>query len=319
MLPVSNVVRVTVNLSPTAAAQRNFGTLLIAGDSTVISAAERVRTYLNIEGVALDFGTTAPEYLAAVKYFGQTPTPAVLMIGRWVRVASAAMNIGGILAPSEQSLSLWTNITNGGFIIHIDGVTKTLTGLDFSAQTNLNGIATVITTALSGAGTCVWDGTEFTISSATSGAGVKATGTITVATLPTAMDTVTVNGTVITFVASGATGSQVNIGSDAPTTAANLQLFLRDWRKRFYLSNERRACDHFGSGTRWWCGPFVCRICDSRIGNGHLGSIETHLFESSISRYRIRCRDSRRLCSGLGQYLGALVWPHVSGFGSTHR
>jgi hypothetical protein len=168
-LSVSGIVRVTVNLSPVAAAVRSFGVLMIAGDSNVINGLERFRTYLNIEGVALDFGVDAPEYKAAALYFGQTPKPSTLMIGRWLRTATAGMNLGGILSPSQQTISNWTSITNGGVVIVIDGVTKTLTGLNFSAATNLNNVATVITTALSTSGTCTWNGSYFTVTSATTG------------------------------------------------------------------------------------------------------------------------------------------------------
>ncbi len=43
---------------------------------------------------------------------------------------------------------------------------------------------------------------------------------------PQPNDTVTVNGVVITFVASGATGNRVNIGTNSAETADNLQAFL---------------------------------------------------------------------------------------------
>ncbi len=95
-LSVSRLVRVTVNLSPLAAARRSFGILMIAGDSNVISPLERFRTYTTLEGVAADFGVDAPEYQAAALYFGQTPKPDTLMIGRWVRTASAGENIGPV-------------------------------------------------------------------------------------------------------------------------------------------------------------------------------------------------------------------------------
>lgn len=168
-LSVSRLVRVVVNLSPLAAARRSFGVLLIAGDSNVINGLERFRTYLTIEGVALDFGTSAPEYKAAALYFGQTPKPARVMIGRWLRTATAGLNLGGILSPSEQTLSNWTAITAGKLTLTVDGITKNLTGLDFSAQTNLNGVATVITTALAASAVCTWNGTNFVITSATTG------------------------------------------------------------------------------------------------------------------------------------------------------
>lgn len=67
-------------------------------------------------------------------------------------------------------------------------------------------------------GPFVWGGTNR--SSAIQGA--KATGTLTLTANPAANDTVTINGTVITFVASGATGMQVNIGASNTATAASL-------------------------------------------------------------------------------------------------
>lgn len=167
-LSVSRLVRVVINLSPLAAARRSFGVLNIAGDSNVINGVERMRTYLTIDGVALDFGTSAPEYKAAALYFGQSPKPKSLMISRWLRLASSAANDGGILSPSEQALSNFTSITNGGLVISIDGVVKTLTGLNFSAQTNLNGVASVISAALVG-GVVTWTGSEFVVTSNSTG------------------------------------------------------------------------------------------------------------------------------------------------------
>jgi hypothetical protein len=49
---------------------------------------------------------------------------------------------------------------------------------------------------------------------------------ITLASNPSASDTVTVNGTAVTFVASGASGNQVNIGVSAAATATSLFNFL---------------------------------------------------------------------------------------------
>jgi hypothetical protein len=167
-LSVSRLVRVVVNLSPLAAARRTFGVLMIAGDSSVINGLERFRSYDTIEGVADDFGTTAPEYLAAVKYFGQTPKPKSLMIGRWLRVASSGFNTGGILTAIEQTIATWQAITTGGLVIVVDGVTKTLTGLDFSGAANLNAVAAIIDAALSGA-SCTFSGSQFKITSDTTG------------------------------------------------------------------------------------------------------------------------------------------------------
>jgi hypothetical protein len=80
-LSVSDLVNVQVNVSPIAAQARGFGVLLIIGDSKVISAIERVRTYSSLTGVAADFALTDPEYKAAQTYFAQIPQPTTLMIG----------------------------------------------------------------------------------------------------------------------------------------------------------------------------------------------------------------------------------------------
>lgn len=241
-LSVSGLVRVTVNLSPLAAATRSFGVLLIAGDSNVINGLERIRTYLTIEGVAADFGVNAPEYHAAALYFGQTPKPKTLMIGRWLRTATAGFDEGGILSASEQLIANWTAISNGGFVIPIDGVPKTLSALDFSGVTNLNGVASVINDSLTG-GVATWDGSSFVVTSSTTGAGafargtiifdtnpsygVRASGTIELTGNPSNGDSVTIKGTAVTFVSGTASGNQVHIGADAAATSVALQTFLQ--------------------------------------------------------------------------------------------
>jgi hypothetical protein len=168
-LPVSRLVRVVVNLSPLAAARRSFGILLVAGDSAVISGLERYRSYDTVEGVAADFGVNAPEYKAAAAYFGQTPKPKSIMIGRWLRTASNGFNKGGILSSAEQLISNFTVITSGTLTLNIDAVSRAVTGLNFSAQTTLNGVASILQTALASWATVVWNGEAFVVTSITTG------------------------------------------------------------------------------------------------------------------------------------------------------
>lgn len=167
-LNVGRLVRATVNLAPIAAARRGFGTLLVCGDSNVIDGSERVRSYVDLDSVAADFGTSAPEYVAAALYFGQTPRPSTLMVGRWLRAATAGFTKGAILSTAEQTLATWTAITTGSFKIDIDTVTKTCSALNFSSALNLNNVATIINATLTG-GTIAWDGSRFTVTSATTG------------------------------------------------------------------------------------------------------------------------------------------------------
>lgn len=171
-LSVSGIVNVQVNMAPIAAAVRNFGTLLIMGDTAgVIDVSERMRQYSSITGVASDFGTSAPEYAAALLFFGQTPQPSILYIGRWARAATAGLLHGGPLTIAQQALVNFTNITNGGFSLSIDGTVQNITGLNMASATNLNGVASLVTAKLQAGAVCTWNSvySRFDITSGTTG------------------------------------------------------------------------------------------------------------------------------------------------------
>jgi len=173
-LPVSRLVDVQVDLSPQAAQGSDFNTLLILGSSGVIDTIERMRDYATIGEVANDFGTSAPEYLAAVLWFEQNPQPNKLFIGQWAKTATSGQLRGGSLTPTQQLITNFTAITAGAFAIKVDGASAVqVTGLNFSGASNLNGVASLISTALASKGaSCVWDGTydRFIITSLTTGA-----------------------------------------------------------------------------------------------------------------------------------------------------
>ena len=106
-LDTARLVNVTVDISPQAAARRGFGTLLIIGNSSVISTTERVRTYNSIEGVLADFANTTEEYKAALLYFSQSPRPTTLMIGR---IQNPETPLQAVQACADKS-SAWYGVT----------------------------------------------------------------------------------------------------------------------------------------------------------------------------------------------------------------
>ena len=170
-LSVSDVVNVIVSLTPQAAQQRNFGSLLVLGDSNIIDVSERMRVYSSIAGVGGDFPTTAPEYQAAQLFFEQSPQPSICYIGRWAAQATSGKLRGGVLSAAAQAIGNFNTINSGGFQITVDGNLISLTGLNFTSQTNLNGVAAVITSAFGGAASCTWDATNgnFWITSSSTG------------------------------------------------------------------------------------------------------------------------------------------------------
>lgn len=227
-LDVSDVVNVTVNLSPIAAATRNFGSLLILGSSNIIDVVERIRKYTSITAVGNDYGMNSDEYKSALRFLSQLPKPSQLYIGRWAQTATAALLHGGALSAAEQLPSFWTGVTTGSTRITIDGTLRTLSALNFSSVTNMNGVAAVINTALGANGTCTWNSvySRLEIAGTATGGGTHASGAVTFGGNVAPADTLTIQGTAVTFVASGATGNQVNIGASATATAAALLAFL---------------------------------------------------------------------------------------------
>jgi hypothetical protein len=226
-LPISRLIDVQINLSPLPAQAPSLNTCLVLGTSTVIDLVERMRTYTSLSQVATDFGTSAPEYLCAVLWFEQRPAPTELKIGRWAQTAAAGELIGGGVTTAHQLISYWTAITTGSFKITIDGgMEQSLTGLNFSAVSNLNAVATVINGVLTGAD-IFWDANQgrFYVESDTTGAsstvsfaGVGASGTDISASLAL----------------TAATSAYQSPGVAAQTIAATLAIFDNMFSNQWY-------------------------------------------------------------------------------------
>lgn len=239
-LPISRLINVSVVLSPALAQQANFNSCMILGSSSVIDVQSRIRTYSSLAAIGTDFGQNAEEYLAAKRWFGQSPQPTSLIIGRWAKNATPGQLVGGPVSAANQNIAVWNAIANGGAFCYVDGVPYSLAGLNFGASANLSGVAGVIQAALIAAGaagaTVTWDAaySRFTVTSGSTGASSTvsffsdptASGTITFAANPSNNDTVTFGGTNVTFKAAGPVGNQVLIGATLADTLANLRTFL---------------------------------------------------------------------------------------------
>jgi hypothetical protein len=175
-LPVSRVVNAQVNLSPAGAQSQSLSDMLVLGNSDVIDIVERMRVYPTLAAVATDFGTSAPEYFAAQRWFGQSPQPTQIKVGRWAQAATKGGLRCAPLTAAQQTLANWTAVVNGGFSIKQDGgAAHAIVGLDFHLAANLNAVAATITAALAAVPltiTCVWNATysRFEFESSTAGA-----------------------------------------------------------------------------------------------------------------------------------------------------
>ena len=81
-LSLKDAVDVVVSVGGVYAARSGYNIGLIAGSSTVLTSAERIKKYAGLAEMTDDgFTASAPEYLAAAKYFAQTPSPKYVLIG----------------------------------------------------------------------------------------------------------------------------------------------------------------------------------------------------------------------------------------------
>lgn len=230
-LPVSRLVDVSVSLTPSLPTFPNLSTLLLLGTSNVIDVETRIRSYADLDAVGADFGGSSEEYLSATVWFEQNPAPDSLLIGRWANAATKGYLYCGPLAVAQQAMSYWTAISNGSFQVSINGVAKSITGLDFSAQTTLNGVASVIQTALAVATagtTCVYDSVRGRFFMGTLATGASAT---------MSFLTAGVSGTSIASTLQGlssSSGAYTAAGIAAETALACVTLFDQQFSDQWY-------------------------------------------------------------------------------------
>lgn len=228
-LPISRLINVTVSLSPTAAQTQNLSSCLVLGSSTVIDVVSRMRSYNTIAEVAADFGTSAPEYLAAVLWFEQNPQPQELLIGRWAKTASHGQLICGPLSAANSVLTAWTSITTGSFKVTVDGGSQqSVTGLNFSSALSLSGVAALISAAITGA-VCTYDSVNNRFVFTSNSTGASSTVSFLVAGASGADISAMLNGR-----SNGGSGSYVANGIVAESALTAVTLFDSTFGQQWY-------------------------------------------------------------------------------------
>lgn len=152
-LPVSRLINGSIVITPQAVQGPSLSTGLVLGTSTVIDTVQRMRIYNTLSAVAADFGINAEEYQEAVVWFGQSPQPQQLNIGRWCKNAAAGKLIGGGLSATNTLIATWNVINAGSFKVAVDGgVATNIPAMNFTAAATLNAVAAIMQTAVQGIG-----------------------------------------------------------------------------------------------------------------------------------------------------------------------
>lgn len=150
---VATIIQVAVTLSISAAQSQSLNNMLyFSADPLYIDPLERYRSYPNYDAVIADTSPSSPAGLAANLYFSQVPAPKQLIIGRWLQANFAGGLRGATGVSLSKTISQWQAVVAGAFGVSIDGASITqITGLNFAAVQDLNGVASVIDSALTGA------------------------------------------------------------------------------------------------------------------------------------------------------------------------
>ena len=140
-LPTDRIVRVNASITPTAPLRPDFGrSLLITTDGALRPPNLRTRTFSDVRGIAEFFGTRSTVYDKALEYFGQTPYPKDLIVGRWAEVAANAQIFGG----RHASLAALQAVTAG--VITMSG--QDTAAINLSSATNFADVASTIQASL---------------------------------------------------------------------------------------------------------------------------------------------------------------------------
>jgi Protein of unknown function (DUF3383) len=149
-LPLSDIVDITVTISPTAASPNPFNQGLFIGPSTVIpsyGANSRLLQFTSTSAMLeAGFTNNDPEYIAAQIYFSQTPTASFIWIGRQdlTAIGTFVIDVAGTGWAVGDEFSIGGAGTNG-----IGKVTAETGGVPSAISLVQQGTGYVVATGLS--------------------------------------------------------------------------------------------------------------------------------------------------------------------------
>lgn len=174
---ITNVINVALIPEGQLAGFDNMNLITVFTSETgVIASAERFRTYRDAASVAADWGSASAVTEYANTVFGTKPN-AINFGGSLIvalhratseNVAATAATLVSAQMVEATVISTLQTITDGSFTIDVDGTPVIVTGLDFTSTTDLDGVATMLDTAIAGA-TVAHDNGFLTVTSGTTG------------------------------------------------------------------------------------------------------------------------------------------------------
>ena len=181
-LGIQDIVEVRAQITPRGAGGREFGrTLLLTTDPTLSVDDGRAMVFASMDEVAQVFPPGSSPYRAAQVYFSQVPYPRNLVIGRWINTREPARLTGSNPRALEQITGRATVVRGSGTVsalATLQAITAgtvtflgaTASGITFASAADMDGVATLLQTALRGttetsldAVDVTYDGSQFVV------------------------------------------------------------------------------------------------------------------------------------------------------------
>ncbi len=146
ILPVSNIINVTIENTPSGLTERNVNSLAIFTNDAP-SNFDPYAIYVGASQVAADYGTNSKTALMANAVFAQNPnirtgTGRLVVIPMLAAVSATAGKV--TTADLTANLAAILAVTSGDLKVTIDSVAYNLTGLNFTEAVTWDDIATII-------------------------------------------------------------------------------------------------------------------------------------------------------------------------------
>lgn len=142
MIPISEITKVVLEISPSIAAPESFGTVLfLTHETSTAFGARRSKEYVTLSDIETDFGASSE--VARAAGFWYAAGAEKFQVGL-IKTAAAATTLTG----TPITLGTAQAVTAGGFTITINGVDNFVTGLDFSLDSDVDEIAATLNSKL---------------------------------------------------------------------------------------------------------------------------------------------------------------------------
>lgn len=138
MIPISEITKVVLEISPSIAAPESFGTVLfLTAEDGGVLGARRSKEYVTLTDVEEDFGAESEAAIAAGFWYAQGAEK--FQVGL-IKTESRASTLKGGAVDLEELQT----ITEGGFTVQAGGSDFFVTGLDFTLASDISEVVAVL-------------------------------------------------------------------------------------------------------------------------------------------------------------------------------